>query len=115
MSYLSKLTQVRIEAIEYITSVLKKRGTNYELVDPALYEDEFEDEMYDLPRGSTTDRHGYLIEHPIVIIDIDDNDVLTFKGVGGLSEADNDNDYSVDEMDSFTICSIADIVESLEK
>jgi hypothetical protein len=115
MSYLNKLTLVRNEAIEYITSVLKERGTNYELVDPSLYEDGFEDELYDLPRGTRVDRHDYHNEHPIVCIDIDDKDVLTFKGMAGLGETEDDYDYSADELDSFTICQIADLIKSLEK
>jgi hypothetical protein len=114
MSYVQKIIKARREAIDYIASVMKKRGTNYELVDPALYEDGFEEEMYDLPRGSTTDKHGYLLEHPIVVINIDDKDVLTFKGTGGLAETEDDNDYSVDDMESFTLCEIADLIKSLE-
>lgn len=117
MLYVEKISDIRKEAIDYITSVVKKRGTNYELVDPALYEDGFEDGMYDVPRGFTVNKYGYMDVHPIVVIDIDDNDKLTFKGIGGLmdfGETDEDNDYSVDNLETYVICQIADLVESLE-
>lgn len=115
MSYLTKLTKVRIDAIDYITSVLKNRGSDYQLIDPASYEDgNFQDDVYELPRGLNVDRHGYHEEHPIVSVDIDNEDILTFKGIGGLGDTGNDHDYTAGELESFTLCSIADMISNFE-
>jgi hypothetical protein len=114
-SFLEKLESLRANAIEYIRKVLKQRGTGYELIDPATYEEDFDDEVYDLPRANYVGKHGNYDEYPIVVIDIDADDILTFKGICKLGDTDDDRDFSVEELSSACLCQIADVVANLEK
>ena len=46
MYYSEKLDNVTEKALAYITGVLKKRGSDYQLIDPTSYEEGLEDEVY---------------------------------------------------------------------
>lgn len=107
-----ELTELRNRCIEYIKSVLNFRGTNYEVTDPANYEDGLEDEIYSLPRAWNATKHGYHIEYAIVIINIE-NDVLSFYGIE-IGEMGDEVTLTVDDLTTETICSLADLVKSLE-
>ena len=116
MSFVEKLQATRQEAIDYIKSVLEKRGSGYELCDPALYEEELEDEFYDLPIAVYVGKHSFHDEYAIVVLDINDNHDITFKGIsrtGDASEAEMD--FDSDDFDTFALCEIADIMKKLEE
>ena len=113
-SFVSRLMKVSDDALEYIRKVLKERGTGYEIIDPASYEDEVEDEVYKLPRGVYVTKHGNYEEYPIVIINIDDTGRLTFEGLACIGEAYEDKIFTEEDLYAGHICSIADIVARLE-
>lgn len=113
-TFVNKIVAVEKKALDYILSVLKKRGTNYEIVDPASYEDGIEDEVYELPRGIHVTKHGFYEEYPIVVINIDNEDKLTFVGLACIGETDDDRTFEVDDLSAPCICAIADIVARLE-
>lgn len=108
------ITKTRTEALEYIRGILKSRGTNYELVDPNDYEEEIEDSVYDLPRGTHFTKDNYLEEYPIVIINIDDENKLTFEGLSCIGETEKDYTFDEDELSVELACAIADHVYYLE-
>lgn len=112
-TYIGKLDRLRGLALDYIRAVLSARGTNYELIDPNEYEEDLSDEVYKLPRGKYTNMRGYLYEFPIVVIDINDQGELTFKGVD-MGDFCRDMDFSENEMEDMMICAIADLVYHLE-
>ena len=113
MNYTNQIEATRSEALSYIKSILDKRGSNYELIEPASYDDDDTDEsVYDLPTAYYIDKHNFYTEYPIVIINIE-NDILNFVGLG----CKNDNeDYTFVEQELSTnvICAIADLVYQLE-
>lgn len=114
-SFVSKMEKVRLDALKYIREIVSKRGDNpYELIDPSTYEDEIEDEVYELPRGINVDKHGYHEEYPLINVSII-NDVLSFEGLSCITETDEDKMFSDDDLDTDVICIIADIIINLEK
>ena len=112
MNFTQKLNDVRQEALNYIHSVLRARGTNYELIDPSTYEDGIEDEVYDLPRGFNVNKYEFYDEYPIVVINIE-NDELSFYGIQ-IGEGNDDYTFDSDSLTTDTICAIADLVRDLE-
>lgn len=113
-SFTEKQEDIRKKAISYITKVLKKRGTNYEIVDPAFYEgEEIKEEFYDLPRAFRIDRHDQYNEYAIVKINIDENK-LSFVGIEVLEDMDK-RQFTENELVTEVLCAIADIVQNLEK
>jgi hypothetical protein len=115
-SFNERQEELRKEALSYITEVLKKRGTNYEIVDPASYEgEEITEEFYDLPRSFFVDRHDQYSTYGIVMINIDEKtDKLSFVGIE-TTEDMNERHFKEIELDTSVLCSIADIVQNLEK
>ena len=112
MTYVSELSELKNRCVDYIKSVLNFRGTNYEVTDPANYEDEFNDELYRLPRGFYVTKYGQYIEYAIVMIDIE-NDVLSFRGIE-IGEMGDEETLTVNDLTTDSICSLADLVKSLE-
>jgi len=115
-SFTEKNDDIRKEAISYITEVLKKRGTNYETVDPASYEgEEITEEFYDLPRTFRIDRHDYYFEYAIVKINIDEKtNELKFVGISVFEDMD-EKEFTENELVTEVLCAVADIVQNLEK
>lgn len=113
MTHLDQLTQIRDNALNYIKSVLRFRGTNYELTDPTNYEEDLTDEIYQLPRGFSITKHGHYVEYAIVIINIE-NDELSFHGIE-IGEMGDEMTFTDGDLDTDTICVIADLVKTLEK
>ena len=115
MEFLKKLLEQRQAALEYIRGVLKQRGTGYEIIDPAMYDEDegIDDTVYQLPRGVHISKHGHYYEFPIVIIDINDKDELTFKGLD-MGDYCEDMDFEESELYDSVVCAIADIVFNLE-
>lgn len=113
-SFTDVLETTRTEAMEYIRGVLKSRGTGYELTDPANYEEDIEDSVYSLPRGFNVSKRGYYDEYPIVIINIDKNEKLSFEGLSCLGDTDEDYYFEEDDLSIDTVCAIADLVQELE-
>ena len=112
ISFTEKLITLHNEAMEYIRSILQKRGGDYQLIDPAEYDEEISENVYDLPHGWGLGKHEWFFENPIISIDIDDKGKLTFKGLGvGDYE---DHDYSEDDLHANVVVEIADIVYQLE-
>jgi hypothetical protein len=111
-SLVEQYEQIRVEALKYIRKVLNKRGTNYELIDPAEYEDELSDEVYKLPRVNYVDKYFNYYEFPIIVVNID-NDVLTFQGIN-ISEYDEDKGFGEDDIPTDVLCAIADNIKALE-
>ena len=113
-SFNERQEELRKEVLSYITEVLKKRGTNYETVDPASYEgEEITEEFYDLPRAFRVDRHDQYIEYAIVKINIDENK-LSFVGIEVREDMD-ERQFNEYELVTEVLCAIADIVQNLEK
>lgn len=113
-NFTKKLEDMRTDALDYITSILKERGTDYQLIDPACYDESIDDKIYQLPRAFTVGKYSLYSEFPIVSIDIKDN-VLTFKGIGtGLNENDEDHDFPESEVGSDCLMAIATLVTKLE-
>lgn len=106
---------IRNEAIKIITDTLKQRGTGYELVDPAIYDEEIDDSIYELPRGSYVGKYDSYNEFPIVMVNISETEEITFTGIPCLSENDDDYEFDMDELSTSTLCAIADIISDLEK
>jgi hypothetical protein len=113
-TFSSELAKVSKSALEYIRKVLKERGTNYEIIDPATYDDEIDDVVSGLPRGIHITGGGAHREYPIVVINIDAEDKLTFVGLGGYDETKADMDFGEEYLSEMCICEIADIVAGLE-
>ena len=116
--FISQLDIVRKSAIIYITKVLMMRGANYELIDPAMYEDdnEIDDSVFNLPRAIALQKYGAADEYPIVLININDKGELSFVGIDVLSEMNGDDEtFTTDSLTTETLCAIADLVASLEK
>ena len=111
--FLIELQELRNKALNYIRSILNERGTGYEIIDPASYEDGLEDEVYKLPRATYLDKKLNYFEFPIVVININKN-VLTFEGID-MGEYDDDKKFTEEEISTPTLCHIADLIHSLEK
>lgn len=112
-TFAAQLEELRNNALAYIRKVLNQRGTNYELTDPANYEDEIEDCVFELPRATYVNKYSFFDEYPIIAVDID-NDVLTFQGIAAIGEADDDRTFNEDDMTTASLCGIADIIANLE-
>lgn len=113
-TFQSKINDVREEALSYILSVMKMRGAGYELTDPANYEEEIDEEVYELPRASYVGRRMDYHECAIVMINIDNEDTLTFVGLKCFNEDDGEQTFHHSRIDTETICIIADLVYELE-
>lgn len=113
-TFQSKINDVREEALSYILSVMKMRGTGYQLTDPANYEEEIDEEVYGLPRSSYLDRRMDYHECAIVMINIDNEDTLTFVGLKCFNEDDGEHEFHYSDVETETICLIADLVHKLE-
>lgn len=110
--FTEQLGQIRNNAVEYITSVLQQRGTNYELISPDEYEDEISDEVHKLPRAFNVSKQGYYCEFSIIVINIDADNNIQFNG---LSIEDNEEElFSMDDLFTDTIVLIAELVYKLE-
>jgi hypothetical protein len=122
--FVSELLELQSRALEYIRSILKKRGTEYQIIDPATYEDGYDEDenteeernqLWALPRGKYVTKHGFYEEYPIVMINIDEEDKLTFLGIGCIGDgADEEKIFTDEDLSTPTICAIADIVSALE-
>lgn len=112
-NFLLRLDSLRDDSITYITEILKERGTGYQLIDPATYEDGIEDEVYGLPRGVYLTKHWSYSEHSIVVINIDDEGILSFEGIDtdGTTE---DQIFKVEDMFTETLALIAALVYKFE-
>ena len=109
--FTEQLGQIRNNAVEYITSVLQQRGTNYELISPDEYEDEISDEVYNLPKAFSSFSIEYHQQYSIIVINID-NDIITFNGLN-VDNAD-EHIFQIDELSADTIVLIAELVYKLE-
>lgn len=112
-TFSNRISDVASEALEYIRSVLNKRGDNpYELIDPTLLEeDELSYEFYDLPRTHRVTRHGAYLEYGIVSVMLEEGRIVC-NGI----EFDFKEEIKID-IKSFTIydvCSLADFIKELE-
>lgn len=113
-SFSSELNKFRVDALESIRKVLKERGTDYQIIDPACYEDDFDDAVYELPRAVHITDGGAHREYPIVVINIDAEDKLTFVGLGGYDETKADKNFGEEYLSVECLCAVADIVAGLE-
>jgi hypothetical protein len=113
-TFASRVVEAGKDALEYIRKVLKERGTHYEIIDPATYDDEIDDVVSVLPRGIHITGGGAHREYPIVVINIDAENKLTFVGLGGYDETKADMDFGEEYLSEMCICEIADIVAGLE-
>lgn len=112
-SFNDELIRLRQLSIDYIKSVLNFRGTNYELTDPANYEDGIEDEIYGLPRGFNITKHGHHVEYAIVVVNIENNE-LSFEGIE-IGEMGDEETFTIDDLTTDTICSIAELIKHFEQ
>ncbi len=112
--FFNKLQELRKEALDYILGVLRKRGTDYQLIDPQSIEDTLTDEYYELPRADKVDKHGFYSEFPIIAINIED-DKLVFVGDSSMDAGSFCDEYfEPDDLSSPIIFKIADMVKQFE-
>lgn len=102
------------EIEKYLKSVLKKRGNEYQLINPQDIEDEYPDEFYELPRVWTLTDGGYHDEFAVVAIDLID-DKIVFQCIH-IDEYDDEN-IDMEDIGSeiYNLALIADKVRELEK
>jgi hypothetical protein len=115
-NFVKKIDKVRIDALSYIKSILKQRGDNpYQLIDPSTYDDnlDVDEEVYKLPRIKFLNDDGFYEEYPVVTVSLD-NEELKFEGIACIGDTAEDTLFSTDDLDTYTICSIADIISNLE-
>ena len=113
MTFVNELLLLRNKSVDYIHKILSLRGTGYEITDPANYEDEINDELYQLPRAISVSKHGHHIEYAIVVINIQD-DKLSFYGIE-IGESTDEETFDESDLTTETLCEIADLVKLLEK
>ena len=113
ISFNDELILLRNRSIKYIKKVLSFRGRKYELTDPANYEDGIEDEIYGLPRGFNITKQGHHVEYAIVVVNIKHNE-LSFEGIE-IGEMGDEETFTVDDLTTDTICSIAELIKHLEQ
>jgi hypothetical protein len=116
-NFVKKIDKVRIDALSYIKSILKQRGDNpYQLIDPSTYEDirDIDDLVYNLPRIGMLNDDGFGEEYPVVSVLLLPNDDLEFEGISCIGDTEEDTKFNIDDVDTYTICSIADIISNLE-
>ena len=115
VGYVNQLSDVHNAAVAYIKSVLEMRGSGYELIAPDAYDEETDDEVYQLPRGYTVGKYGMYDEFPLVMINLNEKNELVFVGISVMSEGvDEDKHFIVEELSTEVVCAVADRVRELE-
>lgn len=120
IEFRSKLYDLRKEAIAYIESIIAIRGTGYELCPPQEDEDEPWEELNEMPCHKDRDKHNVVTLFYIHVLTVP-NPNATFEKV--IFEGYNpdaaykehaDKAFYVDELDTETLCYMADLIYSLE-
>lgn len=115
ITYPQLIADMKKLMLSYIISVLEKRGSDYQLVDPNSYEagSEYEDDVFELPRIWSVDDNDEYHEYPCVILDYEDGKVI-FRCIPLDSSEDYDKDFLIDEVSVETLAVIAELVYKLE-
>ena len=109
-----ELSVLRTKFFNYIKEILKKRGTDYQLIDPDII-DERDSEFYDLPKAiKYYEKYGTTQFDEFCIVDIKiEGDMILFSGVSVDGSAEDYN-FSEQDVSTDTICEIAYLVYHLE-
>jgi hypothetical protein len=117
MNFQKRFVELKDEATEYIKSVLLKRGTNYELIDPASYEEDgsFDESVYDLPRHTDYGKYNSYEDYSVVVVNMDVGGELVFECIQIYYEDySRDLTVSVHALETLVVCQIADLIYQLE-
>ena len=117
MSFASDLYVSHLRAADYILKVIRGRGSNaYELIDPDEIDEKGTD-FHSLPvQLSSYERHGSIFFDSYSIVEVRELDgKLILSGVDTYGDAnESDKVYESDEVDTTTICLVADKIAELE-
>jgi hypothetical protein len=116
MTFKEKNELLRTECVEYIKSVLRKRGEyDYELIDPATYEDvnNYDDSVFDMPSATNKMKgDGTYDDYALVSVSLKKG-ILEFYGVG-LTHTDEEEFFVHTDLSTEALCKVCDIIKDLE-
>lgn len=112
--FITKLQEVRKEALAYIESVIAIRGTDYELCPPQEDEEEAWEEIFEMPCHHHRDKHNLVTLYYIYAITQSSEGELLFNGYDPEASAESDMAFYAHELETATMCYMADLIYSLE-
>lgn len=114
--FLKKVLVIADEAKDYIISILKERGNDYQLINPQDIEEDRPDEFYELPRVMSFGKYNTYDEYSVVTLNLDESGKVQLEGVSIDGETDEvDKTFNLDDERSSFICYLADVVRQLEE
>jgi hypothetical protein len=116
--FVENLSKVKKEALQFINDALKKQKLIH-LLDQEIINHFLEGEASDeenelldsLPSTFIVGRHGDYCQYQIVSISLDESGI-NFNGLGYGEESGNEYTFTLDELNAYDICFIADLLQS---
>ena len=114
-SFVERNDGLRQDCLNFISKTLSDNGNKYEFVEEEFIgSDDFEEVIWDLAIVTTSSRHGDSMDFAIVGITFE-NELVWFHGVGVGEDEGEKQSFTQSEIETGTLCDVADMVKDLFK